>query len=523
MALKLVTSESMRQTDRQAIDKEGIPSLTLMENAGRGVAERILADYLTDTHSKRAVVMCGTGNNGGDGFVVARYLYQAGADVSCILVGDESRLSSECAHNYNLAKDLHIPIVHVASPDTLPSVLQCDIIIDALCGTGFSGSARGLMADAIHLINNCKAIRIAIDIPSGVNADNGACEGGAVTADLTCTLALPKIGLFVSPGREHAGQVEIIPIGIPSRIIDECPSPCELITSEDVASFLPKRKPDGHKFDFGTLLIVGGSTGLTGAVALAGESALRTGCGMARIACPAAVLPIIAQMIREATTIPLPDAGKRGAFALRGLGDLRKAANENSAVVIGPGIGRHHETMELVRRFVVTCERPLVVDADSLNAFEGHSDLLAKSNSPRVLTPHSGEFKRLTGEITAQDIHERIAQTTRWAKKFSSVMVLKGSPTLIASPDGACFLNPTGNNGMATGGSGDVLSGIIGSLLAQGMTPLEAAVTGTYLHGLAGDIVAESIGVRSLIAGDLVSSISDAFHAVECAGRSPIS
>jgi ADP-dependent NAD(P)H-hydrate dehydratase / NAD(P)H-hydrate epimerase len=515
MAQKLVTSESMRQADRQAIDKEGIPSLTLMENAGQGVAQWVLSNYLQNPHSSRVIVVCGTGNNGGDGFVVARYLYQAGVDVSCILVGDSSRLSADCAHNHKLAKDLHIPVVTAISSESLPKLLQCDLIIDAISGTGFSGSPRGIMADAIRLISNCGAICIAIDLPSGVSADSGDCEGEAVTADATCTLALPKLGLFVSPGREHAGRVEVIPIGIPAHVIGQCPSPCLLVTREEVAAMLPKRKAEGHKYDFGTVLIVGGSTGLTGAAALAGESALRSGCGMARIACPATVLPFIATLIREATTIPMPDVGKRGAFALRGLGNLRKVATDNSAVVLGPGIGRHHETMELVRRFVATCEQPLVVDADAINAFDGHIELLAKRKTLRVLTPHAGEFRRLTGEMVAPNFLERIAQAVRWGKKLSSVLVLKGSPTIISGPEGECYLNPTGNSGMATGGSGDVLSGIIGSLMAQGIAPLSASVCGVYLHGLAGDIAADSVGTRSLIAGDIVSAIPDAFLRVE--------
>jgi len=515
MALKLVTSESMRQTDRQAIDKEGIPSLTLMENAGKGVAALVLAHYLQTPHSRRAVVFCGAGNNGGDGFVVARHLYSAGVDVTCILVGDSSHLSSDCAHNFHLSAELHIPIIMVNTSESLPTVVECDVIIDALSGTGFTGVVRGVMADAIRLINHSEAICIAVDMPSGVNANDGSCEGEAVFADLTCALELPKFGLFVSPGREHAREVEVIPIGIPARVIEQTSSLCSLITPDDVAESLPIRKADGHKFDFGMVLIVGGSTGLTGAAALAGESALRSGCGMARIACPVTMLPIIAPMIPEATTIPLPDIAKKGALALRGLGELKRIAKENSAIVLGPGIGRHHETMELVRRFVSTCDRSMVIDADALNAFEGHADSLVQSSPPRVLTPHAGEFKRITGEPVASDLQGRIEQATKWARQLSSVLVLKGSPTLIAGPSGECYLNPTGNNGMATGGSGDVLSGIIGSFMAQGMSPLNAAIAGVYLHGMAGDIAAESLGTRSLIAGDVTSALPDAFLVLE--------
>ncbi|MEK7774635.1 MAG: NAD(P)H-hydrate dehydratase [Candidatus Zixiibacteriota bacterium] len=517
MALKLVTSESMKQADRQAIDKEGIPSLTLMENAGKGVAMWVLEHIFHPPHSKRAVVFCGAGNNGGDGFVIARHLYSAAVDVTCILVGDSSGLSTDCAHNYRLSAELHIPIVTVNSSDSLPTVIECDVIIDALCGTGFTGVVRGVMADAISLINHSSAMCVAVDMPSGVNADDGSCDGEAVFADVTCTLELPKFGLFASPGREHAGEVEVISIGIPARVIEQSASLCSLTTSDDIVESLPKRKADGHKFDFGTVLIVGGSIGLTGAAALAGESALRSGCGMTRIACPATMLPVIAPMIPEATTIPLPDIAKKGVLALRGLGDLKKVAKENSAIVLGPGIGRHHETQELVRRFVARCDRPMVIDADALNAFEGHTDSLVQSPSPRVLTPHAGEFKRLTGEQVVSDLQGRIEQTVKWARQFSSVLVLKGSPTLIAGMNGECYLNPTGNSGMATGGSGDVLSGIIGSLMAQGMSPLKAAIAGVFLHGMAGDIAAESLGERSLIAGDIISALPDALLSLDSA------
>jgi NAD(P)H-hydrate epimerase len=271
------------------------------------------------------------------------------------------------------------------------------------------------------------------------------------------------------------------------------------------------RKPDGHKGDFGRVLCVAGSTGMTGAAALAGESALRSGCGLVRIACPQGVEPVLAAKLTEVITHPLPDAGKKGVLALRGLGEILTLQKNHDAVILGPGIGRHHETGELLRRLIGRIEKPIVLDADGLNAFEDHSDLLADHKWPLVITPHAGEFARLTGNEVPTEIHSRIRTARDMAKLLKLTLVLKGSPTIIAGPEGDCYLNPTGNSGMATAGSGDVLSGIIGSLLAQGMSGLNAAVCGVFIHGLAGDLAAEELTERGMIAGDMVRTLPEVF------------
>jgi len=295
--------------------------------------------------------------------------------------------------------------------------------------------------------------------------------------------------------------------------MDKFELPVELVTPEMVSARLPVRKPDGHKGDFGKLFVLAGSTGLTGAAAMAAKSALRSGCGLVKVGCPRTVLPIIASLAMEATSWPLPDVAKKGALALRGLGEVRKLAQEHDAVIIGPGLGQHHETQELVRRFLSTLDKPAIVDADGLNALVGHSDLIEKRRVPSTLTPHPGEFKRLTGETVPleSEIHERIKVAIDAACSLKCVMVLKGSPTLVADPSGACYMNPTGNNGMATGGSGDVLSGAIGSFLAQGMSAIEASICGVYIHGLAGDFAALDLSERGMIAGDMIDYLPDAF------------
>jgi len=530
--MKLVTAEQMRQIDRATIDGQVVPGPELMENAGRGIAEWILKESHHSEHES-AVVFCGKGNNGGDGFVVGRYLFKAGVDVTIYFIGPADKLSADARLNFDRAVDLGLNLIEVSSVDTLPEELACNYIVDAIFGTGFSGAPRGLAAEIIKYINSHsdKTI-ISVDLPSGLDGDTGQHEGAVIKADYTFPLALPKYGLYISPGRELSGQVQVIPIGIPEEVVEQFNLTCELITESMVMRKLPNRKPDGHKGDFGKLFILAGSTGMTGAAALAAKSALRCGCGLVKVGCPHTVLPIIANLAMEATSWPLPDVSKKGALALRGLGEVRKLAKEHDAVIIGPGLGQHHETQELVRRFLSTLDKPVIVDADGLNALakigqvspraansrqESETPALQDTKAPVVLTPHPGEFKRLTGETAPpeSDIHGRIKVAINAACGLRCVMVLKGSPTLIADPSGMCYLNPTGNSGMATGGSGDVLSGAIGSFLAQGMSALNAAICGVYIHGLAGDLAAFNLTERSMIAGDMIDYLPDAFAIVE--------
>jgi hydroxyethylthiazole kinase-like uncharacterized protein yjeF len=530
--MKLVTAEQMRMIDRETIEERIVSGPDLMENAGRGIAQRLLSGVIDTSMNEKVAIFCGKGNNGGDGFVIGRYLSQAGAEVTTCFIGPTGELSPDARLNFDRAAQLNMKLIEVSTIGDVPANLDCDYIIDAVFGTGFTGGPRGLAAGLIEYINrhNDRTI-ISVDLPSGLNADTGQHEGAVVKADYTFPLALPKLGLYVSPGRELAGEVHVVPIGIPDHVIEKFDLPVELITPEMVSSLLPFRKPDGHKGDFGKLFVLAGSVGLTGAAAMAAKSALRCGCGLVKVGCPRTVLPTIASLAMEATTWPLPDVAKKGALALRGLGEIRKLAEEHDAIIIGPGLGRHHETQELVRRFLSTLSKPAIVDADGLNALSGHTDVLrivgkvslrpanrqTEQNVRLVLTPHPGEFARLTGENPPpeSEIHERIKVAVKAAADLNCVMVLKGSPTLVADPSGACYLNPTGNNGMATGGSGDVLSGAIGSFLAQGMSALDASICGVYVHGLAGDFAADNLTVRGMIAGDIMDCLPDALAMME--------
>ena len=514
--MKLVNSAEMRAIDRETIDHQGISGPELMENAGRGIADFILNLLIEKPKETSCAVVCGKGNNGGDGFVVARRLSKAGVQVSVYFIGPVDKLSPDARLNHDRLKECKIKPTPVTTVDDLPDDIESDFIIDAILGTGFSGVPEGLAAELIEYINEQAFRVISIDLPSGLNADTGRHDGAIVFADHTFTLALPKFGLYVSPGREAAGMVAVVPIGIPDVAIEKFDLHTELIMSWDIAELLPERKPDGHKGDFGKLLLVAGSTGLAGAAALASRSAIRSGCGLVKLACPATTQPVLAVKLTEATTIPLPDVGKKGALALRSLGEIKKLMAEHDALVVGPGLGLHHETLELVRRLVISLDKPAILDADGITAFTGKAELIKnrQHDAGLVLTPHPGEFARLTGKTVPADIHERIALAIQTARELNIVLVLKGSPTLVASSDGRCWLNPTGNSGMATGGSGDVLSGMIGSFLAQGLSALNAALCGVFIHGTAGDIAADLFTQRAMIAGDIVECLPKAFESV---------
>ena len=513
--MKLVTAEQMRRVDKEAIEGRGIPGPELMENAGRGIAKRIRDKILQDPHDKKIVIFCGKGNNGGDGFVVGRYLHEYGASVTIYFPTPAEKLSDDARLNYNRAKELNIEMIGVESPDQLPDAVEADYIVDAVFGTGFTGAPRGLLGEMIKYINAQDIPVIAVDCPSGLNVDTGQHEGAVVSAEYSFTLALPKIGLYYSPGRELAGSVEVVPIGVPDDVIDSFGFKENLIMYETAASMLPARKPDGHKGDFGKLFILAGSTGLTGAAAMAANAAARSGLGLVTVGCPQSLNPILEVKLTEAMTYPLPDVGKKGVLAVRGLGEVRKKVSENDAALIGPGIGRNHETSDLIRRLTGSLGKPAIIDADGLNAFEKDRIALEADHAELVLTPHPGEFRRLIDESIPDDIFGKYELIRQYARKYNAVIVLKGSPTVVVDIDGQLYLNTTGNDGMATGGTGDVLSGIIGSFLAQGMSPLEAAVCGVFIHGLSGDLAAIDYGKRSLIAGDLIEFLPEAFNIVE--------
>ncbi len=513
--MKLVTAEQMRAIDDRAINDVKIPSLELMENAGRGIFLYIKENLLLPYDHPRIAVVCGRGNNGGDGFVIGRYLAEDGREVDFYLAGSDDKLSDDCRVNYDRVRQAGHAVTLIVDESQPPDFSTCDVIVDAVFGTGFSGAPQGITEGIIRKIAQAGKLVVAVDAPSGLDVSTGQVEGAVVKADYTLSLALPKPGLFVSPGRELAGTVAVIPIGIPDDVTASFNIKSNLITGDMVAFLLPTPPADAHKGDFGKVFIVAGSPGLTGAATLSGLAAARSGAGLVTVGVPSSLNPILEVKLTEVMTAPLPELKQRSVLALRARGEIRRFFNNCDAAAIGPGLGRHHETGELVRRLIADLEIPAVIDADGLFPLSGDDSPLLSEHAPLVLTPHPGEFARLTGVTPDDNPINNFDLIAEYARKYQSVIVLKGSPTLVASPEGEVFLNPTGNWGMATGGSGDVLTGVIVALLGQSLSPLEAAIVGIFLHGLAGDLAVCDIHPRSLIAGDLIDYLSPAFAAAE--------
>ena len=518
--MKLVTVETMRKLDSATIEGSingvvAIPSLELMENAGRGIAGAVFEDFFSGAEKKRAAIFCGKGNNGGDGLVIARYLAEMGALVTVYLTAERASLTPDAQTNLDRLAETKVKVNIIDEIGDLPERLLSDLIIDSLLGTGTKGAPRGLALDLIRYINKQDDPICAVDDPSGLDADTGNLLNEAIRADHTYTLGLPKRGHYLNPGKEYAGFTRVIDIGIPAEVIESFDLKENLVTPEMAARLLPERPADAHKGTFGKLYLLAGSRGLTGAGALAAEAAMRSGVGIIRLGCPATLEPIYEIKLTEAMTRGLPDVGKKGALALRAFGSVMDDTKWAKAAAIGPGLGAHRETAELVRRLVSKIPAPFVLDADGLNAFVKDCTALEGEHAPCVLTPHAGEFERITGAAVPTDFDAKLAAIRAAAQRFNCVLLLKGSPSLICEPGGQVYLNPLGNSGMATGGSGDVLTGLVGSFMAQGLTALDSAIVGAYLHSLAGDLAAGEIGERSLIAGDLIDYLPRAFEALE--------
>lgn len=507
--MKLTTAAEMRELDRRAIEGRGIPGLALMEAAG-GAATHAVRELLPDAGRGPVVIVAGKGNNGGDGFVVTRLLYDAGVPVEVCLLTTASNLSGDAAVNCNRCLKLGVTVHQEATPALLQSRLAtASVIVDAALGTGLSGQVRGLALAAIEAINASTAPVVAVDIPSGIDADTGAILGAAVRADVTVTFGLSKIGMHQFPGREYCGQVRVADIGIPSDLVAEANLRANLTEASDAAAMLPPRPLYMHKGVAGRLLVVAGSVGMTGAATLASLAAMRSGVGLVYLACPESLNDILEVKCTEVMTQPLPETDARS-LAAAAEGPLLDLADEMDAVVIGPGLSQHPETAEVIRSLALAAKVPLVIDADGLNAFADRADELAARAAPTVMTPHPGEMSRLTGLSTDEIADDRCVAARMLATVADAVVVLKGAGTVIAAPDGEVWINPTGNQGLASGGAGDVLAGMVGALLAGGSDALPAAVAGAWYHGRAADEAASGDG-RGLIASDLLAALSLVF------------
>lgn len=507
--MKIVSSTEMRSIDRATAERFGVPSLTLMENAGAAVANFVLSHHAS---AHRIVVFCGKGNNGGDGFVAARQLHERGKKVQVILLADSVDLKGDAATMFG---KLPLPAIPARSSDELKSdkigsAMHADLYLDAILGTGFKPPVTGLYADAIALMNASRVPVVAIDIPSGADADSIILQQGTIArADAIVTFTAPRPAHIFS--QLTAGPTVVADIGSPEAAIVSSLD-LNVITARDIAPMVAPRPAESNKGSYGHVLLIGGSLGKAGSVAMAGMAALRAGAGLSTVATPKSALATVAGFHPELMAEPLPETDA-GTISPDAYDQVTELAKGKTVVAIGPGVSRNSQTSGLVRELVVVLELPMVVDADGLNAFEGHTADLNGRGRTLVITPHPGEMARLAGCSIADVQKDRLATARKFARDHGLVVVLKGHRTLVVRPDGEAWVNTTGNPGMATGGTGDILTGMVAGMIAQNpKQAFEAVLAAVHLHGIAGDVMRESVGEHSLVATDLLLGLPEAFQ-----------
>ena len=507
----VVTAKIMRAIDQRAINDLGIPSITMMENAGASVF-REMQKRFSDLSYKKIFIFCGTGNNGGDGFVIARHLFNLGSEVIVLLAGKRAELKGDTQINANSAQNIGTQIYEL-NIENLNShdhkIRHCSIIIDALLGTGLNRPVSGFMEKVIDKINQFERFKkfvISVDINSGVDSNSGQLIGPHVKSSLTLALAYLKQSHLIHPSAGIMQEVQLIDIGIPKKAAEGQKIEVNLSTNEDIKSYFQKRDPNSHKGNYGHVLVLAGSSGKEGAAGLTALAVLRSGAGLCTLALPKSSQKVMHPM--EVMTLPLPETFN-GALSIHAKKPIIDLLYGKSVVAIGPGISTDPETVALISEILPHIRCPLILDADALNALSMHKDLLKKLQPETVLTPHPKEMSRLIGISTEEIQRNRLQIASMFSRDNSLTLVLKGSPSLIGLSDGSIVINPTGNPGMATGGSGDVLTGIIAGLISQGLSSSKASIAGTYIHGQAGDHFAKSESQTTLIAGDLLRSLPE--------------
>ncbi|SMB91006.1 NAD(P)H-hydrate epimerase [Thermanaeromonas toyohensis ToBE] len=514
----VVTAAEMAEIDRMASRDYFVPSIVLMENAGLRVTESIRRYFGGRVAGKRVLIFAGKGNNGGDGLVVARHLHNEGAEVKVFLLARPEDLRGDPRTNLEIYQKMGGKIFPILEQSHLQradiSLLYADLVVDAIFGTGFKGAALGLTGEVIKLINNAGKPIVAVDLPSGLDADTGQVHGPCIKATWTVTFALPKRGLVLEPGATLAGELEVVDIGIPRRLIESRNLRLRLLTPAWCREQLKPRDPSSHKGNFGHVLVVGGSQGMVGAVALAALGALRAGAGLVTAAVPRSLQDVLAAKTTEVMTRGLPEM-PGGVLSREALPYILELLEKCTVLAIGPGLSRDKTTVSLVLELLPQVRCPVVIDADALNALAEDRKYLREAEKEAVLTPHPGEMARLIETTTAQVQADRLGVATRAAQDWRVTVVLKGARTIIASPSGEAFINPTGNPGMATAGSGDVLTGVVAGLIAQGLPVPVAAALGAYIHGAAGDYAARTQGQQGLVAGDLLNYLPRVFRKLE--------
>lgn len=507
--MKVVTAEEMRAIDNETIKHHGVSGAILMERAGSSVARKIKEIF----EPKKVVVFSGAGNNGGDGIVSARHLHKLGWDVKVfVLARNEKDMSAGCLRQYRIAKKDNVKIEFKTSINEKD--INGDIIVDAIFGTGLSKEVRTPFNKIIVLLNKINLPVVSVDIASGISSDTGQIMGEAVIADYTVTFGLPKRGHFLYPGAANTGKLFIEDIGFHDELIKSEKIKIEYLEKKDVSLMIPERQKYSHKGDYGHILIIAGSKGKTGAAFMCAKSCLRAGAGLVTIGVPESLMDIFQSRATEEMTLALPDRGD-GTLSSTASGKILEFLSAKAdALAIGPGISDTNDIKKIVSEIVLGSTKPMVLDADAINSLRGKSEILGNAKAPLILTPHPGEMERLLDKTKYKisDIEEnRIETALAFSRQTGTYLVLKGAPTIIAEPEGRAYINSTGNSGMATGGSGDVLTGMIASFLGQGLNPLDASILGVFMHGYSGDIAASKKGEHSLIASDIIDSIPETF------------
>ncbi len=515
--MKVLTSRQMKEIDRRTIEEIGIPGPVLMENAGLQIF-RVLQALFPGLSDERIVIVAGKGNNGGDGLVVARHLKNHGAEPLVILLASRGKLGGDAALNLKIAENIG---VQIKEADTLPdwkrqrrALREATVILDAIFGTGLDKPAAGIYAAAISDINSAKGFKLAVDIPSGLSSDNPSFIGPAVKADLTVALAAPKIAHVLPPAEEAVGDLFVADISIPAHLWDDPELKLDLLEKRDLLPAFTSRRKNSHKGTYGHLLIVAGSLGKTGAAVMAARAGLVSGAGLVTAAIPASCLSIVARSAVELMTEPLPETQAK-TVSPDAVARVLSLLQGKDALLLGPGLSTDDSTCEFIWKLIPKVQTPVVIDADGLNILALRPELLKRLPRPAVLTPHPGEFARLTGVPISDVLAGKLELAPAFARENRVYLILKGYRTLIADPDGRVYINPTGNPGMATGGTGDVLSGITASFLMQLKNPLKAAAAAVYVHGLSGDLAAAKLGERPLVAGDLIRFLRRAIKSME--------
>ncbi len=515
--MKLLKAEQMKEIDRRASHEYLIPSIVLMENAGLRAMDTIV-NILDDLIGCKIIILAGRGNNGGDGLVIARHLINAGAQVATFLLGVPEDLTPDAAANYQILQKMNGSIYPLRSTEDLEQLmlkmLAAEMIIDALYGIGFKGSLNPLESQVANLVNWSQARVLAIDIPSGVEADSGKVHGEAIKADYTVTFAAPKLGMIMEPGRDYVGTLTVADISIPQALLADEKYNISLLMESLIKHHFKPRRVESHKGSYGHAMVIGGSPGMSGAPLMASWAALRSGAGLVTVAVPEALLSIADAAVPEIMSRGLPQTDTGGISIAAGsvIEDLMEKA---TVACIGPGMSLYSEGKAVLIRVLEKAQIPLLIDADGLNALQGDLAILRDRQQPVVLTPHPGEMSRLTGLSVGEIQAQRLDISQHYASEWGVTLVLKGNNTVIASPSGQLCVNMNGNPGMATAGSGDVLGGIITGLIAQGLTVNDAALAGVYLHGRAGDQAALQTGQRALTATDIIHSLPTVLHDLE--------